>query len=120
MNTPLPVYIKSHKGIKSNPLVSQYNLNLVKASLRSFELPENAITISRKGESTIYRYTHNVTISSYNNNHGWSNYAQIIEYPCDGQRAYEYSGRTPNGNTHNNFMETFRSISPIIDQLFSR
>ena len=57
---------------------------------------------------------------SSHRNYGWANYAQIIEYPCDGQRAYEYSGRTPNGNTHNNFMETFRSISPIIDQLFSR
>ena len=120
MNTSVPVYIKNHKGVKSNPVVSQYNLNLVKASLRSFELPENAITISKRGDSTIYRYTHSVTISKHNINYGWSDYVQIIEYPCNGQRAYEYSGRTPNGNTHNNFMETFRSISPIIDQLFSR
>ena len=119
MNTPLPVYIKSHKGVKSNPIVSQYNLNLVKASLRSSELPENAITISKRGDSTIYRYTHTVTMSS-DQNYGCSDSAQIIEYTRDGQRAYEYSGRTPNGNTHNNFMETFRSISPIIDQLFSR
>ena len=119
MNTPLRVYIKSHKRVKSNPLVSQYNLKLIKASLRSFELPENAITVSRKGDSTIYRYTHTVTMSQHQN-YGWSDYAQIIEYTRDGQRAYEYSGRTPNGNTHNNFMETFRSISPIIDQLFSR
>ena len=119
MNTPLPVYIKSHKGVKASPLVSQYNLNLVKASLRSFELPENAITISRKGDSTIYRYTHTVTMSQHQN-YGWSDYAQIIEYPRNGVNAYEYSGRTPNSNTHNNFMETFRSIRPLIDQLFSR
>ena len=119
MNTPLPVYIKSHKGVKASPLVSQYNLNLVKASLRSFELPENAITISKRGDSTIYRYTHTVTMSSHLN-YGWSDYAQIIEYPRSGVNAYEYSGRTPDGETHNNFMETFRSIRPLIDQLFSR
>lgn len=119
MNTQVPIYIKSHKGVKSNPIVSQYNLNLVKASLRSFELPENAITISKRGDSTIYRYTHSVTMSSHMN-YGWSDYAQIIEYPREGKRAYEYSGNTPNKETHNNFMETFRSISPIIDQLFSR
>ena len=119
MNTPLRVYIKNHKGVKSNPIVSQYNLNLVKASLRSFELPENAITISKRGDSTIYRYTHSITMSSHLN-YGWSDYAQIIEYTRDGQRAYEYSGRTPNGNTHNLFMETFRIISPLMTQLFSR
>jgi hypothetical protein len=119
MNTPLQVYVKSHKGVKSNPLVSQYNLNLVKASLRSFELPKNAITITKRGNSTIYRYTHSITMSSHAD-YGWSDYAQIIQYPSNGGNAYEYSGRTPNGNTHNNFMETFRSISPIIDQLFSR
>lgn len=119
MNTPLQVYIKSHKGVKSNPLVSQYNLNLVKASLRSFELPENAVTISKRGDSTIYRYTHTVTMSSHQN-YGWSDYAQIIEYPRNGQRSYEYSGNVPNGNTHNNFMETFRIISPLMTQLFSR
>ena len=119
MNTPLPVYVKNHKGVKSHPIVSQYNINLVKTSLRSFELPTNAITVSKRGDSIIYRYTHTVTMSSHGN-YGWSDYAQIIEYTRDGQRAYEYSGRTPNGNTHNNFMETFRSISPIIDQLFSR
>ena len=119
MITPLPVYIKSHKGVKSNPLVSQYNLNLVKASLRSFELPENAITISKKDDSTIYRYTQTVTMSSHGN-YGWSYYAQIIEYTRYNQRAYEYSGRTPNSDTHNNFMETFRIISPLMTQLFSR
>ena len=118
MNTPIPIYVKSHKGVKSNPIVSQYNLSVIKASLRSFELPENAITISRKGNSTIYRYTNSVTRSSHAD-YGWSNYAQIIEFPCNGVNAYEYSGSTPNSETHNNFMETFRSISPIIDQLFS-
>lgn len=120
MNTSVPVYVKNHKGVKSNPLVSQYNLNLVKASLRSFELPENAITISKRGDSTQYRYTHSITISTHNPNHGWSDYAQIIEYTREGKRAYEYSGRTPDIETHNNFIETFRSINPIIDQLFSR
>ena len=120
MNTPVPIYVKNHKGVNSNPIVSQYNINLVKASLRSFELPENAITISKKGDSTIYRYTHSVTISKLNKNYGWSDYAQIIEYTLNGQRAYEYGGNTPNKEAHSNFMETFRSISPIIDQLFSR
>lgn len=120
MNTPLPVYIKNHKGVKSHPLLSQYNIETVKVSLRSWELPTNSIVISKRGDSTIYRYTHSTTMSKHNPDYGWSDYAQIIEYTRDGQRAYEYSGRTPNGNTHNNFMETFRIISPMVTQLFSR
>ena len=120
MNTPLPVYVKSHKGVKTNPLVSQYNLNVIKASLRTYELPIG-ITISRNGDSTLYRATWEVKVhNSYHYASGWSDYAQIIEYTKNSQRACEYSGRSPSLKDHNKFMETFRSISPIIDQLFSR
>ena len=120
MNTPLPVYVKNHKGVKSHPIVSQYNINLIKASSRSFELPENSITVSKNGTSIIYRYTSKVTLSKHLPDYGWSSYAQIIEYDRDGERGYEYSGNVPNGNTHNLFMDTFRIISPMMTQLFSR
>lgn len=116
MNTPLPIHIKSHRGIKSNQIVKDNNIPLVKASLRTWELPQNAVTISGGAGVVNYRFTYDVTYSQHNNI-GWSRYAQIIAFGNDGD-TFEYSGVIPSLELHSKFMDTFRMVHPIVKNIF--
>jgi hypothetical protein len=118
MNTPIPVHIKSHRGIKQNQIVKDYEIPLVKTSLRTWELPNNAITISGGSGVISYRYTYDTTRSQHSNM-GWSRYANVTVYGKDFD-TFEYSGVIHTLERHIQFMDTIRQIHPIIKAIFDK
>ena len=115
MNTPIPIHIKSHRGVKNNSVVKQYNIPLVKTSLRTWELPEEAITVTGNAFNIQYRYNYNARSTSYG---GHSQYASISAYGPNYSK-FEYSGCTMDFDTHLKLMETFRICHHIISPIFA-
>lgn len=115
MNTPIPVAIKNHRGIKNNMYVQNNNLNVISASARSWELPVDSVTVSHSGSSITFRYTSEARTSQWG---GWSRYAQIICFGNDYQQL-EYSGVVLSLDKHKAFMETFNAMYPIAVDIFS-
>lgn len=121
MNTPIPISIRSKRGLKSKLSMNNLDVPVHKSSLRTYELPENTMCISSDGYSITYRYVQNVTKSNWG---GSSVYAEITSrlQPCvhTGKQNTYYSGWVSDPHNHEKFMETFRIIHPVMEQLFSR
>ena len=121
MNTPVPISIRSKRGLKSKLSMNNLDIPVHKSSLRTYELPEHTVCISSDGYSITYRYVQDVIKSEWG---GSTVYAEIQTAlrPCvhSGRQTTYYSGCVANPRNHNKFMETFRIIHPVMEQLFSR
>lgn len=121
MNTPVPISIRSKRGLKSKLSMNNLDIPIHKSSLRTYELPENTICISSDNYTITYRYVQQVIKSNWG---GSSSYAEIVTalQPCvqSGKQNIYYSGCVTNPRNHDKFMETFRIIHPVMEQLFSR
>lgn len=115
MNTPIPIALKSHRGIKNNIGVRDYNIPLIKASLRTYELPLNTIVISHQGSCLTYRYCQDAKHLNWG---GWSRYAQLQAYG-NNYSNLEYSGMTDSFESHTKFMRTIDIVHPIMLEIFS-
>jgi hypothetical protein len=121
MNTPVPISIRSKRGLKSKLSMNNLDIPVHKSSLRTYELPEHTICISSDGYRITYRYVQEVIKSQWG---GSTVYAEISTSlrPCvvSGRQNTYYSGCVANPRNHDKFMETFRIIHPVMEQLFSR
>jgi len=121
MNTPLPISIRSKRGLQSKLKLNDLDIPVHKSSLRTYELPENTICISSDGYTITYRYVQQVIKSTWG---GSSVYAEIQTAlkPCahSGRQNTFYGGCVASPQNHNKFMETFRIVRPVMEQLFSR
>lgn len=121
MNTPIPISIRSKRGLKSKLSMNNLDVPVHKSSLRTYELPENTICISFDDYNITYRYVQNVTKTSWG---GSSVYAEIKSKlrpdVHTGRQNTFYGGCVANPHNHEKFMETFRIIHPVMEQLFSR
>jgi len=121
MNTPLPISIRSKRGLQSKLKLNDLDIPVHKSSLRTYELPENTVAISICDSFITYRYTQQTHKGQWG---GGSIYAQIQcathAHPHTGNFNVYYTGMTTGDDNHEKFMETFRIIRPTMEQLFSR
>ena len=121
MNTPLPISIRSKRGLQSKLKLNDLDIPVHKSSLRTYELPENTVAISICDSFITYRYTQQTHKSQWG---GGSIYAQIQSrlraHPQTGDFNVYYTGMTTSDKNHDKFMETFRIVRPVMEQLFSR
>ena len=121
MNTPVPISIRSKRGLKSKLSMNNLDIPVHKSSLRTYELPEHTVCITSDGYSITYRYVQDVIKSEWG---GSTVYAEIQTAlrPCvhTGRQNTFYSGCVANPRNRYNFIETFRIIHPVMEQLFSR
>ena len=121
MNTPLPISIRSKRGLQSKLKLNDLDIPIHKSSLRTYELPENTVTISISDSFITYRFTQKTYKGNWG---GGSIYAQIQcamrVHPHTNSFNVYYTGHTTSDENHNKFMETFRIMRPVMEQLFSR
>ena len=121
MNTPLPISIRSKRGLQSKLKLNDINIPVHKSNLRTYELPENTVAISVCDCFITYRFTQQTHKSKWG---GGSIYAQIQSRMRANSQTGDfnlyYTGTTTNDENHDKFMETFRIMRPVMEQLFSR
>ena len=121
MNTPLPISIRSKRGLQSKLKLNDINIPVHKSNLRTYELPENTVAISVCDWFITYRFTQQTHKSKWT---GGSIYAQIqCRMRANSQTGdfnLYYTGTTTSDENHDKFMETFRIMRPVMEQLFSR
>ena len=95
MNTPLPISIRSKRGLQSKLKLNDLNIPIHKSNLRTYELPENTVAISICDSFITYRYTQQTHKSQWG---GGSIYAQIQcrmrAHPQTGDFNVYYTGMT--------------------------
>jgi len=117
--TPMPVFFKNNRGVKSAPEIARYQIPLLKTTLRSYELPQGAIIISGQSEYYIqFRAVWDKQRFAPAPGHGWCTYHQITAYT--GTNCLEYQGMAPCKEAHDEFHETFNIILPIATQIYKR
>jgi len=121
MNTPLPISIRSKRGLQSKLKLNDLDIPVHKSNLRTYELPENTVAISICDGFITYRFTQQTHKSKWT---GGSIYAQIqCRMRANSQTGdfnLYYTGTTTSDENHDKFMETFRIMRPVMEQLFSR
>ena len=117
MNTPIPIVIKAHRGIPNNLYVKENNIPTIKASLRTFELPVETITVSKVSDIITYRYCQDTKALKWG---GWSRYAEVRCFTNgNNQVCFEYSGVTTTLQKHVDFMRSIEIAHPIICDIFN-
>ena len=111
IHTPIKVYFSNHRGMQSNPVVKQYDIELIKASTLKYKLPEG-LCISDNGYNITFRFNWRPGTKTT-----WNQYYEIQYNKKCG--AIYYSGACKNYNMHRCFMDTFHIVLPIAEQVFS-
>lgn len=111
IRTPIPVQFCNHKGMKSNSVVKELDIQLYKASTLKSRLP---IGLCVSG----YRYCINFRFCWDPPQSHWSNHYYEIEYWPENGKHY-YSGQSLNYNMHRTFMQTYEIVLPIAERVFS-
>ena len=121
MNTPLPISIRSRRGLQSKLKLNDLDIPVHKSTLRTYELPENTVAISISDMVITYRYTQVTHKTKWG---GGSTYAQIQTCinanPHTGKFNVYYTGMTTSNEDHDKFMDTYKMLRPVMEQLFCR
>tara|TARA_E500000331_G_scaffold344209_1_gene380164 strand:- start:229 stop:597 length:369 start_codon:yes stop_codon:yes gene_type:complete len=111
IHTPIKVYFSNHRGMQSNPVVKQYDIELIKASTPKYKLP-HGLCVS--GNEYVITFRFNYVPATHTT---WNHYCEM-QYNKESGLIY-YSGQCANYNMHRSFMHTFDIVLPIAEQVFS-
>ena len=111
IHTPVKVYFSNHRGIQSNPVVQQYDIELIKASTPKYKLPDGLCV---SGNQYVITFRFNYKPATHTT---WNHYYELVYNKESG--LIFYSGQSANYNMHRSFMHTFDIILPIAEQVFS-
>ena len=115
LHTPLPYSFATNIGTKSRLKLHDIDAAMHKASSNKPELPRDTVCISKSAYNVHYRVQW-----SHDN---WS-YTQV-DIPSEsysmlhGQGSVWLTGGSPSFEKHNEFMDTVKTLHPMVMQLFS-
>lgn len=112
IHTPIKVYFSNHRGMQSNPVVQQHDIELIKASTPKYKLP-HGLCVSGNQYVITFRFNY----KARGNMGSWNCYFEM-QYNKESGLIY-YSGQSANYNMHRSFMHTFDIVLPIAEQVFS-
>ena len=110
IRTPLPYSFATNRGTASKLKFHAIDAPMHSASCNKPDLPRDTVCISKSAYNIHYRI-------QWSQNH-WS-YTQIDVPNNTNQGSVWLTGGSPSMNQHNEFMDTVKSLHPMVMQLFS-
>lgn len=110
IHTPLPYSFATNRGTASKLKFHAIDAPMHSASSNKPDLPRDTVCISKSAYNVHYRV-------QWSQNH-WS-YTQIDVPNNTNQGSVWLTGGSPTMNQHNQFMDTVKSLHPMVMQLFS-
>lgn len=110
IHTPLPYSFATNRGTASKLKFHAIDAPMHSASSNKPDLPRDTVCISKSAHNIHYRI-------QWKQNH-WS-YTQIDVPNNTNQGSVWLTGGSPTMNQHNQFMDTVKSLHPMVMQLFS-
>lgn len=110
VRTPLPYSFATNRGTASKLKFHAIDAPMHSASSNKPDLPRDTVCISKSAYNIHYRI-------QWSQNH-WS-YTQIDVPNNTNQGSVWLTGGSPSMNQHNEFMDTVKSLHPMVMQLFS-
>ena len=109
LHTPLPYSFATNRGTKSRLKLHDSDAPMHSASCNKPDLPRDTVTISHGQHQITYRV-------QWSDNNWTYTQMEIIQGP----RKYVWlTGGSPSMEKHNEFMDTVKTLHPMVMQLFS-